>query len=103
MPQLILLRFTNPAADGGEHGLAKLAKRAKYLLINGGHTNKSVSIRRSDSRIYVDSTPCVQPAADSPDHAHLQFMGKTFTLAEANAIRSEFNNLGATGGGAEWF
>ena len=96
--------FINADTSPKTKRVAMLARRAKYLLTKKGYTDKSVTIRRADSRIYVDSTPCIQPTADSPNHAYLHFMGNTFTLAEANIIREEFDsNLGATGGGEEWF
>ena len=94
--------FFNPDASPKAERVAMLARKTKALLL-AKNPNLTVSIRRADSRIYVDSVPCIQPIANNPDHWDLKFKGTTFSPAQAAEFRNELGTALDATGGEEWF
>ena len=94
--------FFNPDASPQAERIAMLARKTKKLLLDG-NANLSVSIRSRDSRIFVDSVPCIQPGAENQDDWSLKFKGTTFNQAQADELRRKLSLSLDAGQGDEWF
>ena len=94
--------FFNPDAPPKAERIAMLARKTKKILLNE-NPNLSISIRSRDSRVFVDSVPCIQPGADNQDDWSLKFKGSTFNQAQADELRRKLALSLDAGDGGEWF
>ena len=82
--------------------VAAWARKTKGI-IGGMSSSRDVSIRRSDSRFFVDHVPCIQPVTNHIDHFYLKFKDVTFSKKDRDSIKEALESQMASSiGGAEW-